>query len=138
MLMYPARVRPDGKGFMVTFRDIPEALTAGDTHEEAIEMAADALATAMDFYFEDKRQVPQPSASKRGEVLIALPASLSAKVLLLNQMLKDKVTPAELARKLHTTPQAVNRIVDLHHATKIDTIAAALDALGKRLVLSLA
>jgi antitoxin HicB len=138
MLMYPARIKPDGKGFVVTFRDIPEAITAGDTRDEVLEMAADALATAMDFYFEDKRQVPAPSPGRRGEVLIALPASLAAKVLLLNQMLADKVTPAELARKLHTTPQVVNRLVDLHHATKIDTIAEALNALGKRLVLSLA
>jgi len=30
-------------------------------------------------------------------------------------------------------PQDVNRIVDIGHATKIDTIAAALEALGKRL-----
>ena len=76
MLMYPARIKPDGDGFVVTFRDVPEAISAGDTHDEAIEMAADALATAMDFYFEDKRQVPAPSPLKRGEVLVSLPASL--------------------------------------------------------------
>jgi len=32
-----------------------------------------------------------------------------------------------------TRPQEVQRIVDLGHATKIDTIAAALKALGKGL-----
>lgn len=83
MLRYPARFEPDeeGGGYVVTFRDIPEAITQGDTDEEARSMAADALATAMDFYFEDKRPVPMPSTAKHGEVLIELPASLSAKVL---------------------------------------------------------
>jgi antitoxin HicB len=35
-------------------------------------------------------------------------------------------------------PQEVTRLLDLHHPTKIDTVAAALLALGRRLELSLA
>lgn len=139
MLRYPARFEPaeDG-GFVVTFRDIPEAITQGDTLEESRAMAADALLTAMDFYFEDKRPVPAPSKARKGEELVALPASVSAKVLLLNEMLAQKVSPSELARRLHTRPQDVNRIVDIGHATKIDTIAAALEALGKHLEIAVA
>lgn len=136
MLTYPCIIRRDGAGYMVRFPDIPEALTQGDTREEAIGMAADALVTAMDFYFEDRRPVPPPSAIKRGQVGIDLPASVSAKVLLLNSMLDQQVTPAEMARRLHTSPQAVNRLVNLAHPTKIDTIAEALHALGQRLVLA--
>lgn len=133
MLRYPAQFEPDGDGFVVTFRDIPEAITQGDSLDEARSMAADALLTAMDFYFEDKRPVPAPSKAKKGEELVALPASVSAKILLLNEMLKQKVTPAELARRLNTRPQDVNRIVTLSHTTKIDTIADALAAMGKQL-----
>jgi len=138
MLRYPALIESDGTGFMVSFRDIPEALSGGATLEEARAMAADALLTAMDFYFEDKRPVPAPSKAKKGEELIALPASVSAKVLLLNEMIAQKVTPSELARRLNTRPQDVNRIVNLGHVTKIDTIAEALEALGKHLELSVA
>jgi antitoxin HicB len=137
MLFYPAKIQPDGSGFLVRFRDIPEAITSGDTREEAIEMAKDALVTAMDFYFEDQKTVPLPSAKKRGETLIDLPTSVAAKVMLLNEMLRSKVRPAELARKLDTSPQVVNRLIDLHHATKIDAIAEALGVLGKRLQLQL-
>lgn len=137
MLRYPARFEPaEEGGYVVTFRDIPEAVTQGDTLEEARAEAADALLTAMDFYFEDKRPVPLPSKGHKGDELVALPASASAKVLLLNEMIAQKVTPAELARRLNTRPQDVNRIVDIGHATKIDTIAAALEALGKRLELA--
>lgn len=100
-------------------------------------MAADALLTAMDFYFEDKRPVPSPSKAKKGEELIALPASASAKILLLNEMIAQGVTPSELARRLRTRPQDVNRIINLGHVTKIDTIADALLTLGKHLEISI-
>ena len=75
-MYYPAQFEaaPEG-GFVVTFRDIPEAITQGDTRAEALEMAADALLTAMDFYFEDRRPVPPPSATLKGEVPVPLPAS---------------------------------------------------------------
>lgn len=136
MLRYPALFAPDGDGYLVTFRDIPEAITAGSTKDEARSMSADALLSAMDFYFEDQRVVPPPSEPKKGEELVALPASASAKVLLLNAMIDKKVTPAELARRLNTSPQVVTRIVDIGHATKIDTIAEALEAMGKHLEIS--
>ena len=136
MLSYPARVARDGDGFMVSFPDIPEALTGAATKELALEMAADALTTAMDFYFEDRRLVPPPSMPKRGHVLVDLPPSLGAKVLLLNEMISQGTRPAELARRMNVRPQEVNRLTDLQHPTKIDTIAQALKALGKRLELS--
>lgn len=138
MLRYPALFEPDGDGFCVSFRDIPEALTSGETMEDARAMAADALLTAMDFYFDDKRPVPAPSKAEKGEELVSLPASVSAKILLLNTMIEQRVTPADLARRLHTSPQVVNRIVDIGHATKIDTIADALEAMGKHLELAVA
>ncbi|QTP13974.1 type II toxin-antitoxin system HicB family antitoxin [Serratia symbiotica] len=130
-MRYPVKFEHDETGWCVSFPDIPEALTGGDTREEAIEMAQDALVTAFDFYFEDRRPVPMPSAN--GEEFIDVPASVAAKVLLLNAMITTGTTPAQLARRLGTRPQEVNRIVTLNHATKIDTIEAALKALGKRL-----
>lgn len=133
-MQYPAKFeRAAEGGYTVTFRDVPEAITQGDDLDEARAMAADALVSAMDFYVEDHRPVPAPSAPAHGEELVSLPASVWAKVQLLNAMIGEKVRPADLARKLHTTRQEVNRIIDLHHATKIDTIAAAAAALGHHL-----
>ncbi|MEY4730133.1 MAG: hypothetical protein RL020_1291 [Pseudomonadota bacterium] len=135
MFIYPIKLKADkvNGGFVVTFPDIPEAITQGDTEAEALLSAKAALESALDFYFEDNRIVPQPSKPKRGQKLVELPASLSAKVLLLNEMITQKVRPAELARRLKTTPQEVNRLTDLHHTSRIDGIAAALQALGKHL-----
>lgn len=81
-------------GYVVTFPDIPEAITQGEDVEDALLHAADALESALDFYFEDRRPVPAPSKPKRGQRVVELPASVSAKVLLLNEMLRQKVRPA--------------------------------------------
>ena len=137
-MFYPATFNSaEEGGFVVTFRDIPEAITQGDDKTEAIMMAEDALLTAMDFYFEDKRPVPMPSKPLEGEVLIELPTSVFAKVLLLNEMLKQDISNAELAQRMLIKPQEVTRIVNLSHATKIDTIAKALYQLGQNLNLEL-
>jgi antitoxin HicB len=134
MLRYPARFKLAKEGgFVVTFRDIPEAITQGESVEGAMMRARDALETALDFYFDDRREVSAPSKARRGERLIELPASLSAKVLLLNEMVRQRVRPADLARRLHTTPQEITRLTDVRHRTRIDSIAAALKALGKQL-----
>lgn len=135
-MRYPARFEPaEEGGYVVTFRDIPEAITQGEDDKDAMVMAEDVLVSAMDFYFEDQRPVPMPSKLKPGEAYVELPASVSAKVLLLNEMLSQKVSNADLARRLDTRPQEVQRIVSLKHSTKIDTLAKALHALGKRLEL---
>ena len=139
-MKFPVTLTPDETvgGFVVTFADIPEAITQGETLEEALAMAQDALETALEFYFEDKRTVPALSKPKRNQHVIELPASLSAKVLLLNEMVIQNVRPAELARRLRTTPQEVNRLTNLRHTTRIDGIEAALRALGRQLEIRLA
>lgn len=137
-MFYPAKFISEDGGYTVTFRDIPEALTCGDSLDDAKEMAQDALITAMDFYFEDRKKVPMPSSLEDGEVMVELPDSVFAKVLLLNEMVEQKVSNADLARLIFIKPQEVQRIVNLEHSTKIDTISKALNALGKQLVLSVA
>lgn len=80
-MQYPANFVADPSGgYVITFRDIPEAITQGDTDAEAMCMAQDALATALDFYFEDRRPVPPPSPPHRGERLVLLPQALAARV----------------------------------------------------------
>jgi len=135
---YPVNLRKDGRYILVTFPDIPEAITQGKNRAHALEMAKEALELGMEFYFDDNRPVPLPSKPKRGQAIIELPPSVAAKVLLLNEMLRQKVRPVELARRIGTTKQEVNRLTNLRHPTKIDRIDDALRALGKRLFLEAA
>ena len=135
---YPAVLTPNGEGgFSVTFPDVPEAITEIWNKEELKETATDCLVTAVDFYIEDHRLFPAPSKPKKDNVIIQLPISISAKILLLNTMVSGNIRPVDLAKKMGIKPQEVNRIIDTGHTTKIDTIAKALDVLGKNLQLSI-
>ncbi len=134
MLRYPANFEAaEEGGFVVTFPDIPEAITQGEDVEDALLHAADVLESALDFYIEEGLPIPVPSKLKRGQHWVELPASYAAKILLLNEMALQKVRPVDLARRLQMTPQEVTRLIDLHHTSKIDGIALALKALGKTL-----
>lgn len=62
MFEYPVDLIPaKGGGFVVTFPDVPEAITQGDDKDEALEYASEALETALGFYIGDRRQLPLPS-----------------------------------------------------------------------------
>ena len=51
MRAYPATLTPDPDGgFTITFRDVPEAITEGDSREEALLRAQDALKSALAMY----------------------------------------------------------------------------------------
>jgi antitoxin HicB len=135
-MRYPVNFDNQPDGILISFPDIPEALSSAETSEEARAMAYDALISALEFYFEAYQQIPSPSGSATGN-FVELPPALTAKVMLLNTLAKSQVSYAELARRLGKKPQEVQRMIDLRHATKIDTIAAALETLGYQLQLSL-
>ena len=133
-MRYPAHLELQKEGgYVVTFPDIPEAITQGEGVNDALSHAADVLESALDYYIEEGMPIPAPSKLKRGQHLVELPASYAAKILLLNEMAAQKVRPAELARRLKMTRQEVNRLIDWRHTSKIDALAGALKALGKNL-----
>jgi Uncharacterized conserved protein len=116
---YPVMIEKSGdSSFFVSFPDIPEALTQGETLEDALVMAKDALETALEFYFEDERTVPLPSKPENDQLVVELSPSLWAKVLLLNEMVVQNIRPADLARRLSVRPQEVTRLMNLKHSTK--------------------
>ena len=75
-MRYPVHLEPEEEGgFVVTFPDIPEAITQGEDEAAALLHAADALETALDFYFDAQRTVPTPSKPRRGQRVVELPTS---------------------------------------------------------------
>lgn len=130
MLAYPINLEKEGKWLIVSFPDIPEGHTNGIGLKDALAMAEDALQTAISFYFDRGEGVPLPTKPKTGQHTIALPLSVSAKVLLWNEMIRQNMKPAELARRMGISRQAAQRLTDIRHTTKIDTIAEAMEMLG--------
>ena len=133
-MLYPVELTRDTNGqILATVPDVPEVAAVGDDEAGALRETVDALETALDFYFDDRRPVPMPSKAKRGQATVALPALATSKVLLHNEMVAQNVRKAELARRMHIAPPNVERIFNLKHNTKIETVEAALAVLGKHL-----
>lgn len=128
-MRYPVNLsKAEEGGFFVEFPDVPEALTQGQTKEEALENALDALVTAFEFYFEDGESIPEPGTTAGDYV--ELPLSIEAKVMMLNAFIESKISQTELAVRMNVKKQEVTRLFDLRHSTKIDTIQKAVSSLG--------
>src|SRR5256714_8312952 len=139
MRAYPATLTPDHDGgFTVTFRDVPEAITEGDSREEALLRAEDALESALAMYVAAKQPLPAPSEARPGEASVPLSALGMAKAALYDAMREQGVGRAELARRLRWHLPQINRVLDLRHASKMEQVETALAALGLRLIVDVA
>ncbi len=78
---YPITLAADevDGGFVVTCRDLPEAITQGDTLEDATEAAECALEAAIEMRIEDGLDIPLPSKANNGEHLVSLLAGSAMK-----------------------------------------------------------
>lgn len=132
---YPAKFTTDREqgGFVVTFPDVPEAITQGDTIEEATAMASEALELALTFYTEQWKDLPIPTPPKRGMRMIRVPALSDAKFKLYSALRAAGIRRIELARRLKCSASHVDRLLDISHHSKLDQIEAAFAAIGKRL-----
>jgi antitoxin HicB len=138
MLTYPITLTPDSNGsFLVTFPDFPEATSVGEDQGEALLNAVDAIETAIDFYFDDRRPVPLPSKAKRGQLVVELPFTVSAKVLIWNELLSQNLRKADLARRLNVHMPQIDRLFNIRHSSKIEFVEEAAKVLGKKLSVEL-
>jgi antitoxin HicB len=132
---YPVTLeRDDNDTVLVGFPDFPEAHTFGEDESDALERAKDALATVIDAYIKDRRDIPSPSAVARHRV--TMPALVEAKVRLYETMRAAKVNKSELARRLDWHLPQVDRLLEMTHASKLEQIESAFAVMGKRLVVA--
>ncbi len=131
MFNYPVilEAQPEG-GFVVTFPDVPEAITQGEDEDEALLYAVDALETALSFYVDSRIPLPLPSKAKRRQKTVRPSALECAKLGVYNAMTEQGIKKAELARRLGWHMPQVDRLFDLNHASRMDQIEAAAHALG--------
>lgn len=120
-------------GIVVTFPDVPEAITEGKNVADAREMAADALGVALLTYVELGRALPEAAA--RTAEPITVDAEIAAKLAVIEAFREAGLSKSELARRLDKDEREVRRILDPSHATKLPALKAALAALGRRLVI---
>lgn len=139
MLTYPYILTLDtNRTWLVQFPDIPEALTVGDDEQEAAINAQEALEAALEIYFDARRPIPMPSMPAKGQASVTLPALVTSKVFLSNEMILQGVRKAELARRMGVHMPQVDRLLNVRHASRIEQVESALQQLGRRLDVSIA
>src|SRR5260370_39880748 len=130
---YPYELLPQPEGgFTITFPDVPEAITQGESEEDAAAMAEDALVTALSFYTDGGERLPHPSPA-HGCPLAYVPPLVAAKLALHDAMLTAGVSNVALARQLGTDEKTVRRLRDPLHHSRINQVDAPLRMLGQRL-----
>jgi len=136
--LYPATIlrEENGRGFYVRFKDLPEALTGGEDLNDSLEEASDCLAEALAGRIRRGDAIPAPSSVKRGQHAIGVPLYLAPKLALYLAMREQAIRNTELAGRLGVSETVVRRMLDPKHNTKPEKIQAALNALGKRIVVS--
>jgi antitoxin HicB len=135
-LNYPVHLEPaEEGGYVVTFPDVPEAITQGEDEGEALLRAVDALETALSFYTDDGIDLPKASKPKRGQHTVRPSAQACLALAIYHAMREDGVRKSELARRLGWHMPQVDRVLDMNHASRLDQAEAALAALGRGLSL---
>jgi antitoxin HicB len=139
MLTWPATIKRDGDTFVVLFPDVPHAHTNGNSREDALGHAPDALLAGLSMLMEKNLDIPVPSASRaRGTVQVGLPSVISSAKVELHSALRSRgVRKAELGRRMGIHKQQVERLMDLDHSSRIEQLEAAFAALGMRLTVDI-
>lgn len=81
LLEYPCEIVPlseeDGGGFLARFPDLPDVMGDGETPEEALAAAKDALKSALAALAEWGKPIPKPG-SATGKMALRMPRTLHA------------------------------------------------------------
>lgn len=132
MWSYPIELTPDDNDtVMVSFPDVPGALSFGEDEAEALENGRDALETVLSGLIADRKDIPAPS-SPDGRPTVS-PSLLGALKLTLYTAMRERGwRKADLARALEVNPRQVDRLLDLRHSSTVAQLEQALAACGKR------
>ncbi|AGX87665.1 type II toxin-antitoxin system HicB family antitoxin [Candidatus Symbiobacter mobilis] len=132
---YPALVtHQDNGALLVTFIDLPDTFTEGDTLEDALFNGTEVLSAMLGWHLDQGSAIPQPSVGVAGAYYIA-PDAKTQSALLLRCARGDRPV-ADLARGLGTSWAAAQRLEDPHHWPSLKQLDRAARVFGKRLVLS--
>lgn len=131
MWTYAVELTPDDNGtLLASVLDVPGVHSFGDDEADALARAADALVTMLMARIRAHEDIPAPRRHKAGPS-VSLPALIGLKLALYESMRTAQVGKAELARRLDVHLPQVDRLLDLQHASRLDALVGALQAVGQ-------
>ena len=120
---------------MAKSKVFPELTTFGEDLEDVRRHAIRALEEAIAARVSDGERLPRPvsetAIGKHKGVAVKRPLMTALKAFLYKTLLESGVTRAKLARRLGWHREQVDRLFRIDHASRMDQIEAAFQALGR-------
>ena len=131
---YIAKITKEDDGYTVEFPDIPGCYTCGDSLDEALTMAEDALYAVLYAKLEDKDPLPTATLKedkKNGFYAIQVRGRLALAYTIFEA--RRGKSAASLCQKMGITRQAYQKIEDPNAGITFATLEKLAAALGKKL-----
>jgi antitoxin HicB len=129
--------RQENGWWLVRFPEVPEALTDGETEQEARANALDCLIAALEGYMKQGRPLPRESAEPLDEDRAVLPSLVTAKLAVYETMRVRGWSKLRLAKELGVPENSVRRLLNLRHQSQMGMIDQALAKMGAELPIDL-
>lgn len=134
-ILYGCHIKKEKDGrYLASFPQFEEAITEGETLEEALFNASEVLTLTIEGRFAEGMEVPRP---QEGDFKYKVCPSTKAQAALLIKFSRGKTSLASLARSLETSWPSAARLEDPKHWPTLKQIDKAAKVLGKKLVLNL-
>jgi len=137
-LSYPVMIKNYSGGQVGLFCvDVPEAVTAGNSLQEAIHNAEDALVVALSSYIDQQRDIPVPSKPVSGQQVVSVPPLAAMKLAVYQAMRAQGITLRQLSEQIGCNERQIRRILDITHESKVSHVEAALSVLSLRVAVDI-
>ena len=134
---YAAKIEEDKYvGFMVTFPDLPNVNAFGDTPEDALKQAKDALDGAMECDLDLGNTMILPKTMPDSDKGL-YPVELSPRIEIAYKLFEARrgQKKSDVARRANITPQAYQRFETPKGSPSVETLYKLAHAIGKQLVI---
>jgi antitoxin HicB len=133
-MVYNCTIEKDGDMFIAQFPDMPNVQTFGNTHEEALAMAQDALEGCLESDVSRGLPIPPPVYKKGYPIAVASHIAVSLQL----RELRGEQSQTDIARKLGLSYQAYQRLENPRKANPtIKTLEKIARVYGKELNVSI-
>ncbi|RKR64013.1 antitoxin HicB [Yokenella regensburgei] len=140
MFKYPASVSfdEDTGQYEIAYRDFNNLHSVALTEDDIELEARDGITAFIGDLIDSRIPIPEPSTALEGEIVLHLPVLTCLKAALHNAMISTGTRKADLARKLNQKGPQIDRLLDVSHASKVETLEQALYLLGYEVSVSVA
>ena len=139
MIRYQAKLHKEGSGYWVEFPDLPGCFTQGDSREEALEHAREALSLWLEDARDPRWEIPEPKFRRGRQYAWVAPYEDTSIPLMIRQARQRKgLSQRELAKKLGMSVQQLQKLECPGKSNPtVRTLAAVSGALDEQLRIEL-